>query len=94
MNDLANETTQPAATGTPGEPGTEPATGSDGGPAGVTPSGHVKKSGAKKRAKRKGRRRLAKVLLYSGVVLLGVLAIAEPWLLLPVALIVAGLILA
>lgn len=94
MNDLANEITQPAATGIPCEAGTEPATGSDGGPADVVPAGHIKKSGAKKRAKRKGRRRVAKVLLYSGVVLLGVLAIAEPWLLLPVALIVAGLILA
>jgi fatty acid desaturase len=54
----------------------------------------TKPGAARKRAKRKARRRLAKVLIYGGVLLMALLAIAEPWLLLPIGLIVAGLILA
>jgi hypothetical protein len=54
----------------------------------------TKPGAARKRAKRKARRRIAKVLIYGGVLLLALLAIAEPWLLLPIGLIVAGLIIA
>jgi fatty acid desaturase len=89
MNDLANETTTPATAAAPDQtPAPDQATA-----AGPAEEPTTTKS-ARKRARRKTRRKVAKVLVYTGVLILGLLAIAEPWLLIPVALVVTGLVIA